>query len=99
MMHAPLLITPRLRLRHHVLGEMDPFWTFYQGARSGFLSCPDNRTHLFYGLHSEIASWQTMGHGGWAVETRDGRMIGQIAITHPPHFDECEIGWILFDGY
>ncbi|MGB1207815.1 MAG: GNAT family N-acetyltransferase [Paracoccaceae bacterium] len=99
MMQAPLLITPRLRLRAHVLSDMDPFWRFYQSDRAVYMSAPQNRTHLFYGLHSEIASWQTMGHGGWAVDTADGQMVGQVSITHPPHFAETEIGWLVFDGY
>ena len=40
-----------------------------------------------------------MGHGGWAIETTEGALAGQVAITKPPHFAETEIGWILFDGF
>ena len=28
-----------------------------------------------------------------------GTLAGQVAVIHPPHFPETEIGWILFDGH
>jgi RimJ/RimL family protein N-acetyltransferase len=96
-MTAPLIETPRLRLRSHRIDDMDAFWTFYQSPRAAYVGAPNSRTQLFYGLSSEVVSWDWMGHGGWAVDTRDGDFIGQIAITQPPHFPEREIGWTLFE--
>ena len=98
-MPAPILETPRLRLRGHVLSDMEAFATFFKGERAALVDSPQNKTHLWYGFTSEVGSWDLMGFGGWAIETRDGQLIGQIAITHPPHFPEREIGWILFDGF
>lgn len=98
-MTAPVLQTSRLRLRPHVMADFDAFWDFFQTQRASYVDGPQNRTHLFYGLSSEVGSWDLMGHGGWAIETTDGQLAGQVAITHPPHFAEREIGWILFDGF
>lgn len=98
-MPAPILETPRLRLRPHVLSDMDAFAAFYEGVRAGFMDAPNNKTHLWYGFASEVGSWDLVGFGGWAIETKEGQLIGQVAITQPPHFAEREIGWILFDGF
>lgn len=98
-MPAPILETPRLRLRGHVLSDMEAFAAFFKGERAALVDSPQNKTHLWYGFSSEVGSWDLMGFGGWAIETREGQLIGQIAITHPPHFPEREIGWILFDGF
>lgn len=96
---APTITTARLVLRGHRASDMDVFWTFYQTARADFMDKPSSRTHLWYGLMAEVGSWVIDGHGGWAVDLPDGTMIGQVAILHPPHFAETELGWLLFDGY
>lgn len=97
-MSAPVIDTPRLRLRGHVMADMDAFEAIFASKRSQYMGRPRNRTHLFYGFASEVGSWDLMGHGGWAIETRDGALVGQVAITQPPHFPEPEIGWTLFEG-
>ncbi|MEC3860769.1 GNAT family N-acetyltransferase [Mesobacterium sp. TK19101] len=97
-MPAPVLHTPRLRLRPHVMADMDPFWDFFQSARATYVDGPKNRSHFWYGFASETGSWDLMGQGGWGVDTRDGQFIGQVAITQPPHFPEREIGWIFFEA-
>lgn len=98
MTAAPLLTGNTVCLRHHVLGDMDAFWAFYQTPRAVLMDVPKNRTHLWYGFASEVASWELMGMGAWAIEV-DGKFAGQVAITQPPHFPEPEIGWLLFDGF
>ncbi|MDU8912935.1 GNAT family N-acetyltransferase [Aestuariicoccus sp. MJ-SS9] len=97
MTRAPAITTARLRLRGHVLSDMDAFEAFHATSRAAFVGRPENRTHLWYGFASEVGSWDLMGHGGWAIEDRDGQLIGQVAITRPPHFPETEIGWTLLD--
>ena len=76
---------------------MDAFWAFYQTSRAEFVGAPKHRTHMFYGLSSEVVSWDWMGHGAWAIDTADGAFVGQVAITQPPHFPEREIGWTMFE--
>ena len=98
MTTAPTLTGTTLRLRAHVIDDMEAFWAFYQGPRAQYVSAPKNRTHLWYGFASEVGSWTLTGMGGWAIEV-EGRIAGQVAVTHPPHFPEPELGWILFDGF
>ncbi|MFD1344605.1 GNAT family N-acetyltransferase [Litorisediminicola beolgyonensis] len=99
MTAAPVIDTARLRLRGHVMADMDAFETFFASDRARYSDGPETRTHLWYGFASEVGSWPLMGHGGWAIETRDGRLAGQVAITRPPRFPETEIGWMLFEGF
>ncbi|MFZ7092484.1 GNAT family N-acetyltransferase [Primorskyibacter sp. 2E233] len=97
-MPAPILETSRLTLRPHVLSDIDPFWEFFQSDRATYVGAPKTRTHMWYGLASEVGSWDMMGHGGWGVDLKDGTFVGQVAITQPPHFPEREIGWTFFAG-
>lgn len=98
MTTAPILTGENVRLRPHVMGDMDAFWAFYHGPRARYMDRPNNRTHLWYGFASEVGSWALSGMGGWAIEV-DGALAGQVVITHPPHFAEPELGWCLFDGF
>ncbi len=98
MTRAPLITTDRLTLRHHEMVDMDPFWAFYQSGRAEYVSAPENRTDMYYGFLSEVATWDLLGFGAWAIDL-DGQIIGQVSIIHPPHFPEREIGWIMFDGH
>lgn len=95
---APIITGETVRLRPHAASDMDAFWMFYQSDRAHHMSAPQNRTQLWYGFASEVGSWALTGMGGWAVEV-DGKLAGQVAITHPPHFPETELGWIVFDGF
>lgn len=100
---APRLAAGDVVLRGHELSDFDAFWSFYETTtRAEYMGTPKSRTHLWYGLSSEIVSWHLKGFGAWAIETggaKGGEMAGQIAITQPPHFPEIEIGWTLLDGF
>ena len=98
MTTAPTLTGTTVCLRHHVMADMDAFWDFFQSDRAAYVSAPQNRTHLWYGFASEVGSWSLTGMGGWAIEV-GGDLAGQVAVIHPPHFPEPELGWILFDGF
>lgn len=98
-MIAPRLSSDTVTLRPHRMEDMEAFWTFFRSPRAVYMDVPDNRTHLWYGFASEVGSWALCGQGGWAVETPDGRLAGQVAVTQPPHFPERELGWMLFDGF
>lgn len=96
---APTLQGKNIRLRPHRMSDTAPFWAFFQTSRAEYVSKPDNETHFWYAFASEVGSWALTGMGGWAIETADGTLAGQVAVIHPPHFPETEIGWILFDGH
>ncbi len=97
-MIAPTLTDTDITLRHHVMADLDAFWAFYQSPRAEHVDAPSNKSHCWYGFSSEVGSWSLTGVGGWAIDA-DGVLAGQVAIIHPPHFPEMEIGWILFDGF
>ena len=96
MTTAPVISGTQLRLRPHVLSDMDAFGAFYQSDRAQYVTKPDNPTHLWYGFAAEVGSWALTGMGSWAIDF-DGQLAGQISVTHPPHFPETELGWILLD--
>jgi RimJ/RimL family protein N-acetyltransferase len=99
MTQAPIITGDTLRLRPHRLADMEAFWAFYQSPRAALMDAPGSKSHLWYGFASEVGSWALSGIGGWAIETSDGTLAGQIALSQPPHFAEMELGWILFDGF
>ena len=95
---APRLEAGDVVLRHHVLTDFDAFWAFAQSPRAAALDTPTSPTLLWFGLSSQIASWQLTGTGAWAIEV-DGALAGQVAISQPPHFSDPELGWTLLDGF
>lgn len=99
MTTAPVIVLPQGRLRPHRVEDMEAFWIFYQSPRAEFMDKPNTRTQLWYGFASEVGSWELQGQGAWAIETADGEIAGQVAVTQPPHFAEPELGWMLLDGF
>ena len=98
-MAAALVISgARVCLRPHRQADLEAFWAFYQSPRASMVDAPDNRTDHWYRFASEVGSWDLIGMGGWAIDV-DGAFAGQVAVIHPPHFAETEIGWIVFDGF
>ena len=98
MTASPVITCAQTRLRPHVMTDMEAFEAFYQSDRAQFVTKPDNRTHLWYGFAAEVGSWTLTGMGSWAIDV-DGQLAGQVSVTHPPHFPETELGWILFDDF
>lgn len=96
---APVITTDKVTLRPHQMEDMAAFWAFHQSDRAAFVGRPKNLTQQWYGFASEVGSWALQGQGGWAIETPEGALAGQVAITQPPHFPEREIGWFLLDGF
>ncbi|MCK0150382.1 GNAT family N-acetyltransferase [Marivita sp. S6314] len=96
-MTAPLIETPRLRLRHHIASDLDALCDLFETDRARHMGGPIPRVHAWRWMASEIAMWDLMGHGAWGIETRDGTFLGQIGILRPPHFPEREIGWTLLE--
>ena len=97
MTTAPLITTPRLRLRQHVASDLDALCDLFETDRARYMGGPISRKHAWRWIASEIAMWDLMGHGSWGIETQDGTFLGQIGIMKPPHFPEREIGWTLLE--
>ena len=94
-MTAPVIETPRLRLRGQTLADLEKLCDLFETDRSAPLGGPVPRQQAWSWLASEVAMWSLMGHGAWAVETRDETYLGQVALIKPPHFPEVELGWTL----
>ena len=96
---TPVLTTNRTRLRPMEPHDFDPMWDFFQSSAASYTDPPDNRTHLWYGMLSELATWDWQGHGTWSVDLHDGTFIGQVGLNHPPHFHELELGFVFFEPF
>lgn len=97
MTEAPVISTARLRLRGHVSADFDAYAMFLESNRAthmGRLS----RNRAWYSFCAESAAWGFQGHGAWAIETLEGRFIGQVALLKPPAFPELELGWFLLEA-
>ena len=97
-MSAPVLETRRLRLRGHVLSDMEPLCALLASDRSRFMDGPYSRREAWIMIAADAGSWDILGFGGWGIETREGTFLGQVAIGKPPHFPEVELGWMLVEG-
>ncbi|MBY6088893.1 GNAT family N-acetyltransferase [Pseudooceanicola sp. 502str34] len=98
-MTAPLLTSDKVTLRPHRQSDFDAYCAFFRSPRAQYMDVPADASNAWYGFASEVGSWDLVGQGGWAIETPDGALAGQIAVTQPPHFPERELGWFLLDGF
>ncbi|MBR9837181.1 MAG: GNAT family N-acetyltransferase [Rhodobacteraceae bacterium] len=96
-MPAPVLHTPRLTLRGHVMADLEALCDLLGTERARHMGGPLPRLEAWRWMASEVAMWDLMGHGVWGIETRDGTFLGQIGITRPPHYPEVELGWTLLE--
>ena len=101
---APVLETPRLRLRPHELRDVaeciamwaDPEITRYT------IGEPSPATRTWQRILAYRGHWQLLGFGYWAVEDRGtGRYIGEMGFAdfrrglHPAINGLPELGWVL----
>lgn len=99
-MNAPTLTTARLHLRAHRLGDFDGLAAQLAAEEARFLGGPFSRQQAWLMFGTDAGTWSIQGHGAWAVERQsDGATIGQVALSHPPHFPERELGWIIYSDY
>ena len=96
---APTPALARLTLRplHH--GDFAAIAAMYQTDRAAFIGGKLPPVRVWYGFASDVGSWVLQGFGGWAVDLADGTTVGQVALTHPVHYPEPELGWLLYDGF
>jgi len=98
---APILATPRLRLRPHRPEDFDAcaaLWAdpavtrFIQGR-------PQTRAEVWARLLRYAGHWAWLGYGYWAVEL-DGRYVGELGLADfqralQPPLGVPELGWAL----
>ena len=100
MSTAPTITTARLTLRHHRLEDFEPMAALFATEWAQYVDGPYSAQDLWSMLGSDVASWQFLGFGAWAVDLSEtGEFIGQVGINKPPKFPETEIGWCIFPDY
>jgi RimJ/RimL family protein N-acetyltransferase len=101
---APILETPRLRLRGYRAGDLDAQWasmTDPQVVR--FLGgVPQSREETWRKILGSPGLWALLGYGYWVAERReDGAYLGQIGFADfkrdmTPSIENIpEMGWIM----
>ncbi len=101
---APVVETPRLRLRAHTVADFDaclPMWndpivTRFIGGRAY------TAEEVWQRIQRYAGSWSLLGHGFWVIEEKaSGKLVGEIGIMdarrdmNPPFGDDRELGWAL----
>lgn len=96
---APTLTTERLVLRAHRLADFEPIAQLFATDRSRFMDGPRRAPEVWRGFMCDVGQWAVLGYGAWAIELKDGTLVGQVGLNRPVEFPEDELGWLLFEGY
>lgn len=106
---APILETPRLRLRMHTIDDWEPMvalWTHPDVVRHIGGGAIGTRHDVWFRLLRHIGHWAALGYGYWAIETRDdGAFVGSAGLgdyrreMDPPMQGVPEAGWTIHPDY
>ncbi len=92
---VPVLETARLRLRAPDLHDL-PAWT---RIFAGWPGEPMDAEDAWTQFSTYVACWMLHGHGPFAVELRDGTLVGFTIVGLEWGDDEPELGWMLLPEY
>ena len=103
---APTIETGRLRLRGWTRADFRPWLAImhHPEVHRHFGPDPIGLEECWRRLAASVGSWQLLGFGSWAVETKDGTLIGNVGLFNawrdlqPEFGDEPEMGWIFAAG-
>lgn len=99
-LQAPRIQTEKLLLRPYRLDDFPHLFALYKTDRAAFIGGRLSRRQVWDSFMNCIGQWTLFGFGGWAVEeTASGKIVGEVAVTHPVDFPEVELGWLVFDGF
>jgi RimJ/RimL family protein N-acetyltransferase len=96
--HIPTLETERLVLRALRREDFAAYARTLASPRAGWIG-HRTRRQAWMEFCGDVAGWQLLGFGHWAVDRADGAHLGVVGFQHPPHFPEPEIGWMLHAGH
>ena len=100
MTAAPRIETERLTLRPYRLDDWERFAAFYESDAARYVGGPLRRQRIWNGFLADVGSWELFGFGYRALEeTASGVHVGNVGLSHPPHFPEREIGWTVFPEF
>jgi RimJ/RimL family protein N-acetyltransferase len=97
---APRVATERLTLRPYRPDDWERFAAFYESDAARYVGGPLPRERTWNGFLGDVGAWELFGFGYWAVEeTASGAYVGTVGLSHPPHFPEREIGWVVYPEF
>ncbi len=92
--HVPALEGPRLRLRAPRLGDFDAYARLL-AEDTGHMGGPFAPDAAWADFCNYIAGWMLQGTGLWAIDHRDGHLVGFITLGLEWDDEEPELGWML----
>ncbi len=95
---VPVLETERLRLRALSLRDFPAFAEIVCGPRGRYVGGPMSREDAWFDFAGMCACWMLHGHGGWAVETRGGDMLGFLILGLEPGDQDVELGFLFLEA-
>ena len=95
---APVIVTERVRLRPLRAEDFVPYAAFLASPRSVHMDGPHDIDTAWNWFCNDTAHWNLFGYGALMIEV-DGKLAGQVSVTHGVQFPEPELGWFLFDSY
>jgi RimJ/RimL family protein N-acetyltransferase len=98
-MMAPTLTTARLVLRPVQMADFPAYRDFMLSDRARYMGGPYDLAGAWGLFCHDAGLWALAGHGGLAVETKDGQTVGVVGINAGPLFPETELGWMLYEGH
>ena len=97
-MDAPVLDTPRLRLRPMRFADWPGYAAFMASPRSVHMGGPFGERAAWGMFCHDLGCWPLFGHGALMIEDRAGAVLGQVGISAGPLFPEPELGWLVHEA-
>jgi RimJ/RimL family protein N-acetyltransferase len=94
----PTLETERLTLRAPTPADFPLYADIMCGPRSDGMGGPYSREDAWWDFAQLASGWVLHGHGGWAVTTKDGALIGFALIGFEPGDQEPELGYLFAES-
>lgn len=98
--HIPTLETTRLILRAPRPADAQFYAAFKTSQRSVFTDGPHDKATANSLFHEVAAQWIMRGYGLFMATTKadPDTVVGGFGIFHPPHQEEPEFGWSIYDA-
>lgn len=92
---VPALETERLRLRAVSPADFPVYADVLAGPSGKHFGGPFARDDAWWDFAQLASGWMLHGHGGWAVDLKDGTHIGFVLLGFEPGDEEPELGFIF----
>ena len=92
---VPALETERLTLRAVTPADFPIYADIMAGPSGAFMGGPFERDDAWWDFAQLASGWMLHGHGGWAVDLKDGTHIGFVLLGFEPGDEEPELGFLF----